>query len=544
VTLLLTVASAATAADEARLADGRRVAGTLRLDGGRLTFAPGEGGKALPADTIETLRFAGARPLPLRVGALHRVVLRDGGRLTGQLLRLDKETLQLRTGWADRLQLPRAAVAAVTQLPGWRTLLAGPFADGLRRWEHKGNPRVADGGSVVLDRPGQELSRATPDLRAGRVGVNFRDDGAAGARWSYRLRFGGDKPLSLNVTAAGPGDAYSVEAAGLEGEVGCVKRTPGWHRLTVQFGPRSLRVLCDDAVLWYAREAGPGGPLRGVRLSCEAEAGADPAGKVTFAEFAVAAAEGERRRPPGDPAQDEVWTAAGDQWFGAVAAADALAIIAQGASGRRSLPWSEVRGLYPLRVELRPQTSDGAHVRVALRSGADPEPDVLEGVVTAIDDKQLTLRHGALGELVLPRPYLAEVRPLFFGRRLELDNGSHHLGAPGKATAGLPGKAEGLSWRKGVKLDTDPPDARLVAEVAGPVGGAGRGGARAAVVVNGRVVDYLERSAAAPRRVEVPLPRGALRAGENVVEVRLTPDPTTGRHAPCVVSGLALELPR
>jgi hypothetical protein len=67
------------------------------------------------------------------------------------------------------------------------------------------------------------------------------------------------------------------------------------------------------------------------------------------------------------------------------------------------------------------------------------------------------------------------------------------------------------------------------------------------VVVNGRAVDYLEshagRAAGGPCRVAVTLPPGSLHAGENVLQLRVTPDPETGRRGPIGVSRLTLEIP-
>ena len=37
----------------------------------------------------------------------------DGECITGQLLELNKDTLRMRTAWAARLEMPRAAVAAI-----------------------------------------------------------------------------------------------------------------------------------------------------------------------------------------------------------------------------------------------------------------------------------------------------------------------------------------------------------------------------------------------------------------------------------------------
>jgi hypothetical protein len=560
--LLLLFCTPPARADEARLSDGRRVAGALTLDGeGRLRFTPASRPGPLPSDAVAAVRLGEASPPapPLRAGAVRRVGLRTGERLTGVLLGLDGAGVRLRTAWAESLELPRAAASAVTQPPGWRTVAFDDFRDRTAAWAVEGRPVIGrDAPEVVLERPGQSLAYRLPaPPRAGRVGVNVEDRGAAGARWRLQARFDSKpEPWALSVDLPGPGDAYEVDAPEIAGTAQRVPRSPGWHRLEVQFTPRSLRVLCDDAVLWYTLRQGPPGVLREVRLACEAGGGAAaPRGGVAFAEFAVDEAADEAVRPPTDPGQDEVWTAAGDQWFGKVAAADRRSVTLDARFGRRAFGWGDVRGVFLCRSADEPRTTDGAHARLLLRSGAGPEPDVLEGVVSRLDEHGLTLRHRLLGERALPRARVEEVRPLFFGRRVELDNGPHQLGAAGRLVDGVdPPRAEGPSWRAAVRLDGEPAEARLVVRVtrlAGmrdPEGAILRaGGLRTEVVVNGKVVDYLnrqvERAAAGPRRLDVPLPRGALRPGENRIELRQTPD-AGGHHAPCGLDGVALDLPR
>ena len=68
-------------------------------------------------------------------------------------------------------------------------------------------------------------------------------------------------------------------------------------------------------------------------------------------------------------------------------------------NGKRTLPWSALNGLWFRRKSVAPHTTDGAHVRVALRTGISPETDVLDGVVTALDDRALSLKHPLLGDL-------------------------------------------------------------------------------------------------------------------------------------------------
>jgi hypothetical protein len=554
------LAAGPAAADEALLQGGRRLPGTLRLaPDGRLRFAP-RTGETLPASDLARVRLDGPPP-PFRAGGGWRVHLRDGEQLTGQLLGLDGDKVCLRTAWADRLEVPRPAVAAVTALPGWRLVFADDFAAGLKTWAVGGKEPAAAGEppAVVLDAAGQELACTLPTpLPAGRVGINFQErDSPAGARWELEAAFErGRAPAAVvRVTVVGAGDHYRVAVPGLEGEQQPVARTPGWHRLVVQFTAGSLRVTCDDAVLWYTLRGGPGGSLRRVRLSCRAEDGVATRGAVAWADFTAEEAVEEPPRPDGDAGQDEVWLSAGDQLFGRVVRADRRAVELRGRSGSRTLPWSRVRGCYLRQASSPAHTTEGAHVRLDLSSGLSPDPDRLRGVVVALDGHRLTLRHALLGELALDRAAVRQVWPLFFGRRIELDGGFHHLGEAGRLHPALdPPRAEGPAWRGTFTLPAVPAEARLtlgVVHLLGPAdpGGAALadGGLRTEVVVNGRRVDYLnrqvDRASREPRRLTVPLPADALRAGENVIELRQTPGPPAGRPAHCGISGISLEIP-
>jgi hypothetical protein len=548
-TVCLLLCALPAAADEALLPAGRRVPGTLSLDrSGRLRFTPEGRREGLPAEDFRAVRLP-ARPPPFRVAGGLRLHLAGGGHLTGQLLACDDKALTLRTPWADKLTVPRPAAAALTHLPGWRTLLDEDLSSKPARWAFAGAPTVGPGGSALRS-PGQSLEyRLSSPLPEGRAGVNFRDRGTpSGARWQLEAVFtspGGER--ALRVTLAGPSPHYEVDPGTLKGSAPRVKRTPGPHRLVVRFSARSLRVTCDDDVLWYTLDAGPGGPLRRLRLACVEAPKEGPArGGVLFWAFGLERAADETPHPPGDPAQDELWLAGGDQLFGTLTRLDRRAATLRGAFGTRTFPWPALTGCFFRADPPPPRTTDGAHVRLALDSRLAPEPDLLEGALTKLDDRSLTLHHPALGELRVDRRYAREVRPLFFGLRLELDDGHHHLGRAGAADPRLlPARAEGPSWRAPFRLASAPARARLVLSASRP---AGPEGPPTEVIVNGRTVGYLNRQAgrppAAPRRLAFDLPRGCLRAGANALLLRQPPDPDTGRTPHCVVSRIALELPR
>jgi hypothetical protein len=534
--------------DEATLTDGQRVAGTLTLDvRGRLTFTAAD--KSVPLDEIHRVRF-NASPPRWPAGSVHRVTMPGGQTVAGTLLGMNDDRLRLRTAWADELTLPRPWVEAVTQPPGYAVVAAEDFEKDPAGWKLTGSAERSKGaatsGEHGLRFTGTGRAEYAPPepLAAGRLGVNFRaTDTTAGARWAVEAEFAGDghAPFVLRVTVAGPRQEYEADAGPL-GPPARVTRTPGWHRLEADFTAGSVVVTVDDDVLIDSRRRGPGGSLRAVRIACVADAGT-VRGEVLFDELTLARAVEEARRPAGDPGQDEVWLVTGDQVFGRLAGLTRDGVDLRGKFGSRTLGWGDVRGVFPRRQAPAPQTSEGEHVRVAFSPGVAGLTDELEGVLRRLDERRLTLAHPALGEVTLDRARVGELRWLFRGRRVEIDNAFHHLGDPDAA-----------GWKGTFRLDTVPKGARLVVVVTGLKGrgdsiGAAleKGALRTEVVVNGKAVDHLnrqvERATAEPVRLVVPLSADTLRAGDNTLELRQTPEPDTGRRESCGVFGVVVEIP-
>src|SRR6202040_3387271 len=69
-------------------------------------------------------------------------------------------------------------------------------------------------------------------------------------------------------------------------------------------------------------------------------------GEMWFDSLQLAAKAAPARRTPGPPELDEVWLASGDQVFGTVLQADAHAVVLEGGFGKRTFPWSNVRGVF------------------------------------------------------------------------------------------------------------------------------------------------------------------------------------------------------
>ncbi len=405
------------AADEALARDGRRLSGSLSLTAdGHLQLTP-TAGELLLASELVRVRLSSPPPPPFRIAGGWRFRLIDDQHLSGDPLGLDAERLHLRTAWAPRLDVPRRAVIGVTTLPGWRLRFLDDFASGLGAWAVTGKPSPEGGDSpaVLLDAPGQELAyQLLQPLPAGRVGVNFQErQSPTNARWEMEADFQrpGAGETTLRVRVAGDGDSYRVSVPGIEGEAQQVARSPGWHRLVVQFTAGSLRVTCDDAVLWYTLKQAPPGPLRRVRLVCRAAGGEAPRGAVAWAAFGIQQAVDESPRPGGDATQDEVWLDDGDQLFGQILRADRRAVEFQGRFGKRTIPWTRLHGLFFRSANLPATPAAGARVRLGLVSGLAADLDLLDGVVRSLDARGFVLRHAFLGELRLDRAFVKEVRP-------------------------------------------------------------------------------------------------------------------------------------
>lgn len=259
------------------------------------------------------------------------------------------------------------------------------------------------------------------------------------------------------------------------------------------------------------------------------------------------------RLAPAEREADTVWLANGDERFGQGLRADAQAVELKTRQGMARFAWSDVRAIAPPATLLGPRTTEGEHVRLLLHSPAGADPDVLQGVLTALDDRRVTLRHPTLGVLEIDRSWVRGLRRQFHGRRIELDNGPHHLGDSGSVLASLqPPRAEGRSLRLTVRLESARQADLLVRVVhlIGPgdrIAALERGELRTEVVVNGDVVDYLnrhvDRALAEPAVLRIRIPAARLHTGDNEVVLHQAPDRTTGTCRSCGVDGVAMEIP-
>jgi hypothetical protein len=526
-TACLVVGSAG--ADEAVRRDGTRLAGTLTFTDGRFAFRAQDGSE--PAD-LDLVRF-GVRPPagpPAPLG--HQIRLGPGEVLLAEVRSLDPTHLNIRPAWADTFAVPRTAIERVANAPGWRPVFFDSFDGDLARWTRTGEPRTAD-GRLVLDRAGHSVEGTWKGAIAiGRVVVGFWSMVKATRRVNLELRFVQDgKPAPVRVELVGPDPHYAVTSPAKPSHDGRLKRDGNPHGITAKFDRDGLHLFLDNLVLW-SQDAGPG-ELQSVKLT------ADGDGTEATGVDAVLVARPAPVRDPrswADLTADAVRSPDGDETFGAILAAGAAGVTFEVRGRKLALGWPEAAEFTFRRGAVAERATAGEHVQVRVRS-ADGTRDVLDGAVTAFDEKRLVLAHAVLGDLTITRDRVEELRFTFRGRRIPVDAAPHHLGPKPAFGFAVP-KPDSLRFTKSVTVDPAPADGFVVVEAA-QVNGSGPS---VEVLLNGERIGELNRSADRPdhvvRAYRFPVPANVWRK-DNEVEVRVRP-PEDGKR----VAGIDLRAVR
>jgi hypothetical protein len=288
------------------------------------------------------------------------------------------------------------------------------FQGKLENWkllgiEDRGVLSSQQSRGLRLHLPGQaaEFSLAQP-LVAGLAAFGFNDPGNSNnLAWLIEAEFGvTPEPRLLRVQIARQRyrATFSGESVGPE-----LKGASGWHRLSIEFAPQSLMVALDDDIL-FDRRGQSIDALRRVKLVCRAASEGQTSGELSFDDFILAQKLKTQPHPAGDSQQDELWLLSGDQLFGSVLSADSKTIRASFRFGSRSVPWSDVRGVYLRSQDGPARKPTGDSISVWLRSGVRSELDRLEGTVQSLDKQRLILRQQDLGDLVIDRQRLHRLK--------------------------------------------------------------------------------------------------------------------------------------
>jgi hypothetical protein len=539
---------------------GRRVAGRIEGDArSGFRFAPRDGGSPIalePGVTILREARTTAASEPASSGPPpFQLLAGEAARFSGSIRALTQTELRWGPGWqAGEVAMPRGCVQAIVQRPGEARVLADGFETiDAERWSVTGSPataerpRLDEGRSLRLPAEGASLTHNLEEpLSAGRLELAFHDDATVspGRECTFEPIFRSPTgPTPIRIILGWSEDSLGVETpAGPSLQIQRLARAPGWHRLTLRFGPGETEISVDGKELAHGRE--PGGPLCAIRLATrttDAAATGRPSSAyfddLRLSRFA---------EPPGsleiDATQDEARLLVGDQIFGEVKGADTQRVVMAVEGRMISLPWGEVAGLYLRRVPAQGTPVDGLLVRAEWQTAPGDRPtdfDFAEGALLAASEESLALATPYAGTLTIPRARLRRLAVLGRGRRIVLDVASHHLGDEPSVTQPLdPPQPEGLTLDRTIELAAVPDGpVALVLDVVQVVPEAGdseysaqvrKGELRTYVVINGKRGDYLNRhiktAGDTPERIRIPIPRGLLHRGKNTVRIELTGD--------------------
>lgn len=501
---------------------------------------------SVPLEKLRHVRFDGS-PLPSMQSRLsHRVLLSDEQIISGELHLLDTTSVLLDTAWARDVCLSRDAVQSIRQLEHWQTVIDDDFSGWTLSPGTRRIPQQAGSESSLSLNGITSARRRFPLVTADDVPILLTVDVLSSQNWDQGS-------LSLEAEFARPNNAAVVgihmNSQGFQTQIPLsstvterINRQPGTHCLRLEAGPSSFSVSVNDKLLGFNRSQGVGSQLQALRIAITS-----PVATLSIQRLTVARSIRDTSPRSADPTQDEIWLDGGDQLLCVIKHADARSVALEGRFGTRTLPWASlrrgIRGL-TLRQQLRQcQETTGEHVRAWFQAGATSELDQLIGTIKAIEPDHVVLSHRDLGDVVIPRASLRQLRWLFHGRRIALDLANRHLGPHGQELAGiLPARAEGHVQRVPFVLHELPQEARLTFQIVRQAGDS-----RLSIRVNGHEVDTLSITGSNPDAgypVKLAVPRGILHKGDNEVNFSMVPASANSQPGHVVVSSVVLELPR
>jgi hypothetical protein len=492
---------------------------------------------------------------------VHRLLLADGQQITGQLLGIGAEEIRFHPLWTEKtLQISRSAVLAIGHPAGWFHLIADDFEETLQSWQTRRHPllskeqRSSGEQSLLLDSPGQCITATLPEaVAAGRLQLNFlaRSAAATGLRWFLELGNADDDRPNTSLAIPPPVDGTDFWSAPNPGKPR-LWFPDGWQQLAIDFSPDRFELAVNGRVVNSTSQGqNVSGPIGNIVLRCAAGSGPRLGGALWVDDLLLMRPiRGTATPPTFDPGRDMVVLRSGDEMMGTVQSADRRRIDFRSIWGPAPLSWSEARAVWFRRADRPVVPSEGEHVRIWLTGGPGSEPDQIEGPIRRLDSRQITMQHPLLGVVSIDRNWVSRLQGRLFGRRIILEARTYQLGQDLQPGLSLP-RPDGLQLRRVFKLEAVPASARLVVDAAhlqGLESGPGKLGGRTEVLVNGRVVDslnrHVERSSPAWRRLSIPLPPAVLRVAENTIELRQSRDPGSGRFGNCLVAGVVIEIPR
>jgi hypothetical protein len=544
------------------LAAGERtpLVGRIEKAAGGPTLVYATGQKPSPAVAFRTVLLEPSSVVTLAPRLPFTVHCRTGEQLAagtftfGAQIRLETEL--------GTLEIPAEHVEAVARQPARPEILYEPFAQLPGTWTVVGQPRldsqrfVSPPASLLLSQPEQRLEqRFETPIPEGTLSLRYYDDGLLypGRRWGIALSFQG---ASAPLVTVHPGWDRPFVSAALDKTLPIATlpapRRQGWRDLEIAFGPTHLMVNVDGAAVVASLGRGVAQPLVGLTLAVEraAEGAPEESATVAIDDVVVRGAEVKRARLLDDEALSSVVDAAGDQWFGALVAADQQTVQLRLAGDyAQRFDWRQLVRLETAQPEIMTSVRwAGSIGSLELASGSR----LVVGLKIA-DAQRWVINHPLFGQRPIATRLVRSWTPWLDGGRTQLHPGPIHLGTKADFSFRRP-TPQGTSLVVRFELAGSVKDVYLTVRASGMEGtgplapfakSLRAGHLQTEVWVNRRKVDYLNRHLPempdTSADLRLPLSAEVLQSGRNELEIRLAPDPGTGAVDDIELSRLAVE---
>jgi hypothetical protein len=258
---------------------------------------------------------------------------------------------------------------------------------------------------LLLDQAGQSATREwRPSVRDGALQLHFHVPAAAQSlRWTLEM---------IPEIAREPRPALVIDHTGyacinMEERFHPWKALSGWHLLAMEIEAGRLRIFVDDHCLGQSslpvKEA-----IKGIRIAVSAgNAPEQKNGKLWIDELLVTRRLPPIPRPQMMKDQDMLWLEHGEQLFGRIVSADAVTVALEAKFGRRSLAWSQLRGIYFACPKAGPMSADP---EITFRAAPGFPVDSLRAKLLRWNDGRLIVRHDIFGEVAIERERLDKIR--------------------------------------------------------------------------------------------------------------------------------------
>lgn len=380
---------------------------------GRLVHAQGawffrdEQERSIPLKNLAHVRFDPKTTVLPGVPLTHTLLLPGDQRVTGTLLYVDEKSVAFASSWGGRLTLNREQVVGVGVADGWLPLLYDDLETSLKAWNIEGSAELDlqraffGKSSLRLDPRGKRLERSWPAFTDGRVSWFFfqGESKKLAPRWT----------VELLTSAGGAVPGVEIDGAGVRcikaGEqFGMLEPTGRWRMLVIERRDDVVRFHVDNRCLGQTRLPRET-RITGMRWTVDRD-DVKAAGSIWLDELIVTRRQKALPMPRSDADQDWLWLTQGEQLFGRIVSADARVVTLDATFGKRTLAWSQVRGIGFAAPKPRTRVDD---VEVEYLPGAGFSSDCLRVKLLRWNESKLFLQHALLGEIAIERDRLVRV---------------------------------------------------------------------------------------------------------------------------------------